>query len=110
MDEIIGIGNASDSSNVYCADRALAAAVLEQAAVDVITQHFDVECSPKEAWDFIDHENVVFSTYCSLLGFDPEYVARKMRERINRELNEKVRRHRKQRYSTCTHVPTSGTA
>lgn len=61
-------------------ERAFIAAILDQAFSDSISR--DKAANRMEARRFIDANNKLFRYYCHLLDMEPEYVARKMQERI----------------------------
>ena len=62
--------------------RALIAAVLDQAFSDAIS--LKPAFGYVAARRFIDETNRLFCDYCYLLDLDPQYVARKMQQRIRR--------------------------
>ena len=62
--------------------RSFIGAIIAQAYQDAIGHEKGQRIS---ALYFIDPSNEWFAFYCHLLGFDPEYVAWKLRQRIARE-------------------------
>lgn len=58
------------------------AAILDQAFSDALSS--GREANPIGARRFIYHDNKLFVHYCTLLDLDPEYVAKKMQEKIKK--------------------------
>jgi hypothetical protein len=69
-----------DPERKFNGERAFIAAILAQAFNDAIS--WESSSRPRQAREFIDSNNKLFCWYCELLNFNPEYVARKMQERL----------------------------
>lgn len=62
----------------------LCAAILERAYSDIVRDKCSVEDRRSAAF-FIDHNNRAFQVYAYAAGFDPEWLAKKMWQRIFKE-------------------------
>ncbi len=63
---------------------ALISAILDQAFSDALSLNSSHHTDAKGARKFIDADNKLFAHYCSLLGWEPEFVAKKMQEEIRK--------------------------
>ncbi len=61
-------------------ERGLVFAIIEQAFCDAISR--DYRNDPQTARRFIDDRNWLFCAYCHMVGFDPEFVAKRLQRSI----------------------------